>query len=92
MFACVLGVLDLRCCLRVFSSWGEQGLFSRSVQASPWGGLSFGEHRLWGTRASLPQGMWDLPGPGTKPTPLALAGRFLTTGRPEKSQIAYLFH
>ena len=29
--------------------------------------------------------MWDLPGPGLKPVSLALAGRFLTTGPPEKS-------
>ena len=77
MFACVLGVLDLRCCLRVFSSWGKQGLFSRSVQASPWGGLSFGEHRLWGTRASVvvahglpcPRACGIFPDQGPNPRP-----------------------
>ena len=29
--------------------------------------------------------MWDLPGAGIEPVPLALAGRFLTTGSPRKS-------
>jgi len=29
--------------------------------------------------------MWDLPGPGIELMSLALAGRFLTTGPPEKS-------
>ena len=29
--------------------------------------------------------MWDLPGPGIKPGPPALAGGFLTTVPPEKS-------
>ena len=32
-----------------------------------------------------PQDMWDLPGAGIEPVPLALAGRFLTTGSPRKS-------
>ena len=31
---------------------------------------------------SLPCGTWDLPGPGIKLVPLALHGRFLTTGPP----------
>ena len=31
------------------------------------------------------RGMWDLPGPGIEPMSPALAGRFLTTGPPEKS-------
>ena len=30
--------------------------------------------------------MWDLPGPGIKPVSPALAGRFLTTAPPGKSQ------
>ena len=29
-------------------------------------------------------GMWDLPGPGIEPVPLALQGGFLTTGSPGK--------
>ena len=46
------------------------------------------EHRLssCGTRAQLLCGMWDLPGPGIKPMCLALAGGFLTTALPEKTQ------
>ena len=32
------------------------------------------------------RGMWDLPGPGIEPVSPALAGGFLTTEPPEKSQ------
>ena len=39
-----------------------------------------------GTRAQLLRGMWDLPGPGLEPVSPALAGRFLTTVPPGKSQ------
>ena len=39
-----------------------------------------------GARAYLLRGMWDLPGPGIEPTTSALAGRFLTTAPPGKSQ------
>ena len=35
--------------------------------------------------AELLQSTWDLPRPGIKPVSPALAGRFLTTGPPEKS-------
>jgi len=31
------------------------------------------------------QGMWNLPGPGIEPMSPALAGEFLTTGSPGKS-------
>ena len=45
---------------------------------------------LWSTasraRAQLPQGMWDLPGPGTEPMSPELAGGFSTTGPPGKSK------
>ena len=34
--------------------------------------------------------MWDLPGPGTEPASLALAGGFLTTGPPGKRKSHYL--
>ena len=37
-----------------------------------------------GILAYLPLGMWDLPGPGIKPTSPALAGRFFTTEPPGK--------
>ena len=44
-------------------------------------------HRLssCGARASLFRGMWDLPGPGLEPVSPALAGGFLTTAPPGKS-------
>ena len=41
----------------------------------------------WGARAELP-GRWNLPRPGIKPEPPALAGQFLTTGPPGKSCIS----
>ena len=49
------------------------------------------EHRLssCGARAQLLRGMWDLPGPGLKPVSPALAGGFLTTAPPRKSQPAF---
>ena len=34
--------------------------------------------------------MWDLPGPGVEPVSPALAGRFLTTAPPGKSQELFL--
>ena len=40
-----------------------------------------------GARAQLLRGMWDLPRPGLKPVSSALAGRFLTTVPPGKSQV-----
>ena len=45
-------------------------------------------HRLssCGTRAYLLRGMWDLPGPGLEPMCPALAGGYLTTAPPGKSQ------
>ena len=49
------------------------------------------EHRLQtcrlsscGTRAQLPCGVWDLPGPGLEPVSPALAGRLSTTAPPGK--------
>ena len=42
------------------------------------------KHRLssGGTRASLPLGMWELPGPGTETASPALAGGPFTIGPP----------
>ena len=40
-----------------------------------------------GAQASLLRGMWDLPQPGIEPVSPALAGGFLTTEPPGKSQI-----
>ena len=39
-----------------------------------------------GSRAKLLRGMWDLPGPGLEPVSPALAGGFLTTTPPRKSE------
>ena len=40
--------------------------------------------------AYLPCSMWDLPRPGIKPMPPALAGGFFTTGPPGKSEAGIL--
>ena len=40
-----------------------------------------------GAQAQLLHGMWNLPGPGIKPLPPALAGRFLSTVPPQKSPL-----
>ena len=46
------------------------------------------EHRLssCGARAQSLHGIWDLPGPGLEPMSPALAGGFLTTAPPGKSE------
>ena len=48
------------------------------------------KHRLGsrGTGASLPLGMWELPGPGTETASPALAGGPFTTGPPGKSSFS----
>ena len=38
----------------------------------------------------LPRGTWDRPRPGIEPVPPALAGGFLTTGPPGKSEKLHL--
>ena len=43
-----------------------------------------------GTWALLLRGMWDLPRPGIKPESPALAGGFLTTAPPGKSEQSFL--
>ena len=35
--------------------------------------------------------MWDLPGPGLEPVCPALAGRFLTTAPPGKSEFIFVY-
>ena len=42
------------------------------------------------TGAQVPLGMWNLPGPGIESVSSALAGKFLTTGPPGRSQIGVL--
>ena len=41
------------------------------------------------TQAWLPNSLWNLPGPGIEPMSPALAGGFLTTGPPGKSQTIF---
>ena len=50
------------------------------------------EHKLssCGSQAWLLHGMCNRPGLGIKPVPPALAGRFFTTGSPEKSKATVL--
>ena len=43
-----------------------------------------------GTEAPVPLGVWNLPGPGIESVSPALAGKFLTTGPPGRSQICVL--
>ena len=47
-------------------------------------------HHSCCTQAWLPQGMWDLPGLGTKPVSPALAGGFLTNGPPGSAEHIFL--
>ena len=70
----------------------ESGVFSCGVWTSHCGGISCCGSQVLGAQASVVVTLglvaprhWDLPGPGIKPVSLASAGRFLTTGSPEKS-------
>ena len=51
------------------------------------------EHRFssFGAWVQLLRSMWDLPGPRLKPVSPALAGGFLTTAPPGKSQRSKVF-
>ena len=91
-------VLDLRFCVRAFSSCGKWGPFFIAVRGPLIIVASFvAEHRLQtcrlsncGSRAQLLRGMWDLPRPGLEPVSSALAGRFSTTAPPGKPNILLL--
>ena len=75
-----------------FSCCGARALGLQASAAVACGLSSCGswalERRLnsCGSRAQLLCGMWDLPGPGLEPVSPALAGGFLTTAPPGKSQ------
>ena len=87
-----LAVQGLNCCSGFSVVVGSRAPLHWSARASR---SSFSCHGAWalGKRtsvvvahgASLLHGMWNLPGPGIKPVPLALAGRFLSTEPPGKS-------
>jgi len=87
-----LAALRLCCYTRAFSSSGERGLLSScSVRTSHCRGFSCCRAHTLGTRAQLPCGMWDLPGPGIKLVSSAwLQDRFLTTGPPGRPFISVL--
>ena len=70
--AWALGVWASVVVVRGLSSCGSQALECR--------------FRSCGARAYLLHGMWDLPGPGLESVSPALAGGFLTTAPPGKSQ------
>ena len=82
-------MLGLHCCVRAFSSYGEQGILSsfgarvsRCSGSSCCGAWAPGRMGFssFGTQALLPHCVWNLPRPGTEPMSPALAAEFLTTG------------
>ena len=92
LFIYLLTVLGLCCCVRAFSSCGEQGRLCNGAWASHHGGFS-----CWGAQA-LGVGsvvscarvrffMWDLPGPRMELLSPALTGGFFTTEPPGKSSM-----
>ena len=91
------GCMGLRCCVRTFSSCGEQSYSSLGCLGFSLQCLlllrSLGSRRAGfsscGMQAYLLCGMWDLPGPGIEPMSPALAGRFLTTGPAGKSWLSF---
>ena len=69
---------------QAFSSCGEQGLPFVAVHGLLIAVTSVVEDRLWafglsscGTRAYLPRGTWDLPGPESEPMSPALAAGWI---------------
>ena len=89
-----MAVLDLRFCVRAFSSCGKRGPLFIAVRGPLTIAASLvAEHRLQmctlsscGSRAQPLRGMWDPPRPGLEPASPALAGRFPTTAPPGKPQ------
>ena len=87
-------MLGLRFCAKSFSSCGKWGLLFITVHGPlPIVTSLVVEHRLQtcrlnscGSRTQLPHGMCNLPRPGLKPMPPALAGRLSTIAPPGKPQ------
>ena len=87
-----MAVLGLHFCVRAFSSCGKRGPLFIAVRGPLTIAASLvAEQRLQtcrlsnrGSQAQLLHGMWDLPRPGLKPAPPALAGRLSTTAPPGK--------
>ena len=84
VFRLLIVVASLCCGARALGTWASVVVACRLSSC----GSRALKHRLssCGTRAQLLRGMWDLPGPGLEPVFPALAGRFLTTAPPGKSQ------
>jgi len=87
-----MAALGLCCCTQGFASCGQWGrLFAAENGALQLGLQQFVACGLNSCsvvvvhRLEFPHSMWDTPRPGIKPMSFALAGRFLTTGSPEKS-------
>ena len=87
-------MVGLLCCVRASSSYDKWGLLFLVVWELLIVMVSLiVEHSFWahwlsscGARVSSSHSMWDLPRPGIKPMSPALAGGFLTTRPPGKSQ------
>ena len=95
-----LAVMGLRCCIRAFSSCSERWLLFVVVRRLLIAVASLvAEHRLqarglqqlW-LSGFVARGMWDLPGPGLEHVSPALAGRFLTTVPPGKSDALFFIY
>ena len=87
-----LAALRLSCCVQAFSRCGKWRLHSScGVWASHPRIFSYCTAWAPGSVTFRSCGMWDLPGPGTKPVSSAWAGRFLTTGPPGNSLILFWF-
>ena len=84
-------VLGLRCYKRAFSSCSKGSLHC-DARASYRGGFSYcrAGFSSCGVWVQLPCSMWDLSGPGIKPSSPALAGGFLTTGSQARSSMWFL--
>ena len=70
-----------------------RGLLVAAASLAETGSRAHG-HQWCGTRASLLQGMWDLPGSGTEPMSPALTGGFFITeppGKPSVFKTVFLF-
>ena len=103
IFGCVgssllhMGFLQLRrmgvtLCCSVWASHCGGFSFCRAWALGMWASVVVALRlNSCGTQAQLLRGMWDLPGPGLKPVSPALAGGFLTTAPPGKSQQSPFF-
>ena len=83
-FGCA-GSLVLR---RLLSSCGVQASHCSGASCGAWA-LGCAGFRSSGAWAWLPRIVWNLPGPGIKPTCPVLSGRFLTTGMPGKPKVLF---